>query len=66
MLLLRHLAPRVPAALVVMALATIVIGFLGGEATGVDVAGHIPSGLPHLKLPNSGRARKSRDRKPRR
>jgi high affinity sulfate transporter 1 len=51
MLLLRHLAPRVPAALVVMALATIVIGFLGGEATGVDVAGHIPSGLPHLKLP---------------
>lgn len=52
MLLLRHLAPRVPAALVVMVLATIVIGFLGGEATGVDVAGHIPSGRPHLKLPN--------------
>src|SRR6516162_6943589 len=52
MLLLRRLAPAVPAALVVMALATIVIGLLGGEATGVHVAGHIPSGLPHLTLPN--------------
>jgi sulfate permease, SulP family len=51
MLLLRDLAPRVPAALVVMALATIVIGLLGGEATGVHVAGHIPSGLPHLVIP---------------
>jgi sulfate permease, SulP family len=51
MLLLRHLAPAVPAALVVMAMATIVIGLLGGEATGVHVAGHLPSGLPHLMLP---------------
>jgi high affinity sulfate transporter 1 len=51
MLLLRDLAPRVPAALVVMAVATIVIGLLGGEATGVHVAGHIPSGLPHLVVP---------------
>jgi MFS superfamily sulfate permease-like transporter len=46
MLLLRHLAPAVPAALVVMAVATILIGLLGGEATGVHVAGHLPSGLP--------------------
>jgi high affinity sulfate transporter 1 len=52
MLLLRHLAPRVPAALVVMTIATILIGLLGGEATGVHVAGHLPSGLPHLTLPN--------------
>ena len=52
MLLLRHLAPRVPAALVVMATATILIGLLGGETTGVQVAGHIPSGLPRLTLPN--------------
>ncbi len=51
MLLLRHLAPAIPAALVVMAAATIVIGLLGGEATGVHVAGHLPSGLPHLTLP---------------
>lgn len=52
MLLLRHLAPKVPAALVVMATATIAIGLLGGEATGVHVAGQLPSGLPHLTLPN--------------
>ena len=52
MLLLRELAPRVPAALVVMAAATIMIGLLGGEATGVHVAGHIPSGLPHLTVPD--------------
>jgi sulfate permease, SulP family len=52
MLLLRSLAPAIPAALVVMAVATIVVGLLGGEATGVHVAGHIPSGLPHLRLPS--------------
>ena len=52
MLLLRRLAPAVPAALVVMATATIIIGLLGGEATGVHVAGHLPSGLPHLTWPN--------------
>jgi len=52
MLLLRYMAPAVPAALVVMAVATILIGLLGGEATGVHVAGHIPSGLPHLTSPN--------------
>jgi high affinity sulfate transporter 1 len=51
MQLLRYLAPGIPAALVVMAAATIVITVLGGEATGVHVAGHIPSGLPHLVLP---------------
>jgi high affinity sulfate transporter 1 len=52
MLLLRDLAPAIPAALVVVAIATILIGLLGGEATGVRVAGHIPSGLPRLTLPN--------------
>jgi MFS superfamily sulfate permease-like transporter len=52
MLVLRYLAPVVPAALVVMAIATILIGLLGGEAAGVHVAGHIPSGLPRLTLPN--------------
>jgi MFS superfamily sulfate permease-like transporter len=51
MQLLRYLAPAIPAALVVMAVATIVIGLLGGEATGVHVAGHIPSGLPRLTSP---------------
>src|SRR5499433_2507583 len=51
MLLLRHLAPRVPAALVVAVLATILVGLLGGEAAGVSVVGELPSGLPHLALP---------------
>src|SRR5215469_6887287 len=52
MLFLRYMAPAVPAALVVTAVATILIGLLGGEATGVHVAGHIPSGLPRLTSPN--------------
>jgi len=52
MLAFRYLSPSIPAALIVLAVATIVIGFLGGEATGVHVAGHIPSGLPHLTSPN--------------
>ena len=52
MQLFRYFAPSVPAALVVMIVATAAISLLGGEATGVHVAGHIPSGLPHLVLPN--------------
>lgn len=52
MQLFRYFAPGVPAALLVMIIATAAIGLLGGEATGVHVAGHIPSGLPHLVSPN--------------
>jgi len=52
MLLLRRLVPRVPAALVVAVVATIFIGLVGGEAAGVSVVGELPSGLPHLALPN--------------
>ena len=51
MLVLRHLAPRIPAALVVAAVATVIVGLLGGEAAGVSVVGDLPSGLPHLTLP---------------
>jgi high affinity sulfate transporter 1 len=51
MLALRYLAPRVPAALVVAAAATILVGLLGGEAAGVSVVGDLPSGLPHIALP---------------
>jgi high affinity sulfate transporter 1 len=51
MLLLRHFAPRVPAPLVVAVVAMILVGLLGGEAAGVSVVGHLPSGLPHLKAP---------------
>jgi high affinity sulfate transporter 1 len=52
MQLFRYFDPAVPAALVVMIVATAAIGLLGGGATGVDVAGHIPSGLPHVVLPS--------------
>jgi high affinity sulfate transporter 1 len=51
MLLLRHLVPRIPAPLVVAVVATILTGLLGGEAAGVSVVGHLPSGLPHLTQP---------------
>jgi high affinity sulfate transporter 1 len=70
MLLLRRLAPRVPAPLVVAVVATILIGVLGSEAAGVSgereyvslfgqhihVVGHLPSGLPHLTPPVLGPA----------
>src|SRR5215475_11083968 len=52
MQVLRHLAPRIPAALVVATLATVLVGLLGGEAAGISVVGDLPSGLPHLTLPN--------------
>jgi high affinity sulfate transporter 1 len=52
MLALRELAPRIPAALVVAAAATILVGLLGGEASGISVVGQLPSGLPHLEMPN--------------
>jgi sulfate permease, SulP family len=52
MQLLRSVAPSMPAALVVMVTATIVVGLLGGEHAGVHVVGNLPSGLPHLTLPN--------------
>src|SRR6516225_1240449 len=51
MLLLRNLAPRVPATLVVAVVATILVGVFGGEAADVSVVGELPSGLPHFALP---------------
>jgi high affinity sulfate transporter 1 len=47
----RHLAPRVPAALVVAVVATVIVGLIGGEAAGISVVGNLPSGLSHLRLP---------------
>ena len=52
MLLLRRLAPRIPSALVVAVVATVVVGLAGGEAAGISVVGNLPSGLPHLVLPH--------------
>jgi high affinity sulfate transporter 1 len=51
MLLLRRFAPSVPAALVVLVVATIAVSLLGGEARGVDVVGTLPSGLPRFTVP---------------
>jgi high affinity sulfate transporter 1 len=52
MILLRHFAPLVPAALLVMIVATLVISLLGGgEHVGISVVGHLPSGLPRLQWP---------------
>ena len=51
MLLLRRLAPRIPAALLVVLVATILVGLFGGEGAGVSVIGDLPSGLPRLALP---------------
>src|SRR5262249_61298675 len=39
-------------ALVVAVAATIMVGLVGSEAAGISVVGHLPSGLPHLVLPN--------------
>lgn len=52
LLALRRLAPRVPAALAVAAVATIVVSLFGGEAATVQVVGVLPSGLPHVALPD--------------
>jgi high affinity sulfate transporter 1 len=52
MLLLRHLVPQIPAALVVAVAATLLVGLLGGEAVGISVVGELPSGLPRLALPH--------------
>jgi len=52
MLLLRRLAPKVPAALVVAGTATVLITLLGGEASGISVVGELPSGLPQFALPD--------------
>lgn len=49
--LLRHLAPRVPAALVIAAVATVLVAVFGGASSGISVVGELPSGLPHMVLP---------------
>jgi high affinity sulfate transporter 1 len=50
MLLLRRFAPKVPAALVVAAVATIAMG-LSGQIPGVELVGKLPTGLPQFKIP---------------
>src|SRR4029078_2465757 len=50
MLVLRPLAPRIPAALVVAVATTVIVGLLGGEAAGVGVVGDLAFGLPQPTL----------------
>ena len=50
-LVLRRYAPRVPGALVAVALATLVVWLLPGEEPVVPVVGAIPEGLPTPGLP---------------
>ena len=51
MLALRRIAPRFPAALVVVVAGIAVSGWLNLNAHGVAVVGEIPSGLPSLAFP---------------
>jgi len=46
------LLQRLPAALVVMALAALAVAFLGLEARGVRTVGEVPAGLPSLSFPD--------------
>jgi sulfate permease, SulP family len=49
---LRRIAPLLPAALVVAVLAIVLTRLLSLQDHGVDIVGHIDSGLPHLGLPS--------------
>jgi SulP family sulfate permease len=51
LLALKRWLPGIPAALVVMILATLLVWLSGLEGQGVAIIGAIPSGLPHLQLP---------------
>ncbi len=46
-----RLLPRLPAALVALVVAGLVVALLGLDARGVAVVGAVPAGLPELKLP---------------
>jgi SulP family sulfate permease len=51
LVLLPRLSKRVPAALVAVALGILAAAILNLEASGVELVGAIPSGLPRLSLP---------------
>ncbi len=52
LLVLRHFAPRVPAALIVVVLMTTISSLLHLSSYGVAVVGPIPPGLPQFGLPD--------------
>ncbi|HYX68366.1 MAG TPA: SulP family inorganic anion transporter, partial [Terriglobales bacterium] len=47
-----RLLPRLPAALVAMAVAVVVVKLFGLDALGVKTVGDVPRGLPALRFPN--------------
>ena len=47
-----RVVPRVPAALIVMALAAVAVKLLDLEGAGVKTVGPIPTGLPALRIPH--------------
>jgi sulfate permease, SulP family len=56
LLVLRRLAPRFPAALVVVAAAVLASGAFDLAAHGVAVVGQVPGGLPRIALPSTSLA----------
>jgi len=52
MLLSGRLAPRLPAALVALVVAGLVVALLGLDSQGVAVLGAVPAGLPELRFPS--------------
>ena len=54
LLFAKHRWPRFPAALLVVALATLAVWGLGLAADGVAIVGSVPAGLPDLRAPMIG------------
>jgi high affinity sulfate transporter 1 len=52
LLIAPRLMPRVPAALMVMAIAAIAVKLLGLDDAGVRIIGPVPAGLPPLRIPH--------------
>ncbi len=51
LIILRRVAPKLPAALVVVVIGIIVVAMLGLDQNGVTVLGNVPAGLPSLHIP---------------
>ncbi len=48
---LKRLLPRLPSAIAVVAVATLLTGLLRLDAQGVQIVGHVPSGFPGFSMP---------------
>jgi high affinity sulfate transporter 1 len=58
LVLLEHVAPKVPAPLVVVVLGIAAVSLLGLQTRGVSLIGHIPKGLPSILIPNMSLAQR--------